>query len=185
MIKKFLFYGSFMLVGGIIGWCLSGVFLNFSIAYLVATIGWLSIFVLGLMLFRATAVKEWHKKESKRVHQECIDIMEKTRNILEYYNGYSENMTENVSVYSDMVSQGVGAPIANTIISFSHELEDDNTVLLLNLDHKNRKWSMRLAGRPVYLPQLQAVIKLVEARIVSNSDSNGSIIINKQAEIYN
>jgi hypothetical protein len=166
--------------------CLVHLFLFPSIIMALASFGCLLSLLWIVLLARTVELNE-HKVLKVKIEatNSYADLLEKTKYQLEYFNKYQEPMLENVAIYSQMASRRVEAPVANSIIAFSQEIGSEHTIVLISIDHLNSKWSIRAAGRAIYLSQLRAVWDLAKKYFEDSSKTKGTIIVNKEKSIIN
>lgn len=174
-------------VGGAgLGACIAQAIIFFNWMWVVACIGWLFALAMSVLAFRQTAVTEYEViKAKKEVVDAHNDLIEQVNRSIEYFNGYDETMLDSVAIYSEMANNGVEAPIANSIVAFSQELSPDHTILLVGVDHSNSQWTVRVAGRSIYLSQLKAIWALVNKHLEQNAKPQGTLIIKKDSSIVN
>lgn len=174
------------LLGGIAGWCVAQYLLVFKTVWLVAAFGWLVAAAVGIALVRQVSITGYKVLCGKKeVVDSYNDLLEQTKKSVEYFSGYDEEMKDSVAIYSHMATSGVEAPIANSIISFAQELGPDHTVILVDIDHSNAQWSVRVAGRSIHLSQLRAVWTLVNRHLEESAAPIGTLIVKKDPSIMN
>lgn len=189
-IKEFLRERWFVLtmpfIGAGLGLCVAQLLLTVSFMWAVASFGWLAALMFSILMFRQSSVMQIEilnaKKEVVDSHNELI---EQINSSIEYFNGYDEDMLESVAIYSQMAHSGVEAPVANSIIAFSQEISPEHTILLIGVDHTNSQWSIRVAGRSIYLSQLKAIWGLVNKHLEENAKPQGTLIVKKDSSIVN
>ena len=158
-------YDNYMWFASCLGWCMAG--------------------LLAAALFKEQSWTEYKVLLGKKeIVDSYSDLIEKTKLSVEYFSGYREEMLENVSVYSQMASCGVEAPVANSIVSFAQEIGPDHTIILVGINHRDAQWSVRVAGKSIHLSQLKAIWSLVNDHLEKNAKPKGTLII-KQSSVPN
>jgi len=171
------------ILGLIYGVCIAHLIFMPSLVLAVASIGcFLSILWLCLLGAQIEKTEYEVLKAKVEITKMYTELLEKTN---EYLNGYHETMLDNVAIYSQMASFGVEAPVANAIISFSQELGPEHTVILIGIDHTGSEWSVRVAGRTIYLSQLKAILDLANQHFDKIAKSHGALIVKKETSVIN
>lgn len=184
-LKNWLFF-IMPVIGSVVGVCLANLILAFSFSWIFSCIGWAIVLLLIFLLSRQVEITEHRVLSGKiEVVSSYTDLLEQTKASIESFNGYDEIMLKNVAMYSQMATSGVDAPIANSIISFSKEVGSDHTIILIGIDHTNSQWSVRVAGRSIYLSQLKAIWNLANKHLEENAKSHGTLIIKKGSYVTN
>lgn len=164
----------------IITFCIISCVVNPSTLTLLALLGWITALIFSAALWKERLFSDIKVLKAKiEVAESYNEALEQTKNSIEFFTGYNEHMLENVAIYSQMASRGVDAPIANSIITFSQELGLENTVLLINIDHLHKEWSVRVAGKPIYMSQLKAIWTLVNNRLKEMAKPHSGMVISE------
>jgi len=105
------------------------------------------------------------------------ELIFKYKDVLEQFCEYRRPMLDGMSVYSEMATNGVEAPVANTLIDFAKNLSPNCTILLMRIDHDQKDWAVILSGKSVYETQLSALFDRAKENL---KDINSPVIIKKR-----
>jgi len=189
-LRHFVSKNWFLLIMPLIGIGLSACIIQFIIfttfMWALAVAGWL---IAGIMVFIIAKMSVNLRVEILKAKGEVLqannNLINQISDSIEYFNGYHETMLDSVAIYSEMACNGVKAPVANSIISFAHEMSPEHTILLIGIDHDEFRWSIRVAGRPIHISQLKIIWGLVNKHLEQNAKPSGTLIVKKDSSIIN
>lgn len=88
-------------------------------------------------------------KENKMLSEQ-LEAWEKVNQILDQTYGYREALAKDNKLYAQMLENGAGVAMANSIAHFAKEVKQTDTIVLAKIEHETNKWFLNMAGCPIY-----------------------------------
>lgn len=96
---------------------------------------------------------------------------------------HGEILPQEKAVLSNLVDNAVHASTIQSLLDFSKNLTNEETVFLVRVNHESASWNFEITGRSIDLDQAVHVLEGIEEKVRDLADNNS--LVKKPTKIYN